>query len=90
MLALVVGCLIEEAQTCAILLRSIHDNIRFMCYNVERAGTKTSFSGALINLDYLKVVDRVDHHYLEVVLKAAAFGPVFRAGLLQRIAVPAR
>ncbi|XP_052826870.1 uncharacterized protein LOC128248756 [Octopus bimaculoides] len=44
----------------------------------ERAGTKAGFGVALISLDQSKALDRVDHSYLEAVLNAGSFVPVFR------------
>lgn len=77
-LALVAGSLIGEAQTCTIPNRFIQGNLHFMQYIIERAGTKAGFGGALISLDQLRAVDRVDHRYLGAVHKAVGFGPVCR------------
>ena len=77
-LALVVGRLVGDAQTCAIPNRSIHDNLHLTRYIIERVGKEPGMGGALINLDQSKAFDRVDHQYLAAVLRAAGFGPVFR------------
>lgn len=78
-LMLVVGSLEREAQTCTTLNASIHDNLHLMEYIIEKAETEAGFGGALINLDQLKVFDRVDHLYLEAVLKVDGFRLVFRS-----------
>lgn len=56
-LALVIKDLVEELQTCAILIRSIHNNLHLMLYTIESVGCKT---GTLTNLDQMKAFNKFD------------------------------
>lgn len=60
-LALVMDKLVGEEQTCAILTRTIHDNLQSMRYITEREGDEVDIGRTLINLDQFKAFDEVDH-----------------------------
>lgn len=53
-----------------------------MRYIIEQVGNRSSFCGALVNLDQSKAFDRVDHRYQVVVLKVISFGPVFKGWIM--------
>lgn len=57
----VVSSLAGEAQTCAMLNRTIHNNIRFIRYTLEWIGEISGKGGALVHLNQSKVFGRVDH-----------------------------
>lgn len=73
-LVLVVNNLIVEVQT----NRFIDNYLHLMRHIIYRDRTKAGFGSALIKLDQLKAFDKDNHRYLEAVLKAGSFGPVFR------------
>lgn len=70
------GGVVEEAQTCAISGRYIHDNLRLIRYSLERVGKTSGKSGALVHLELSKAFDSV---YLAAVLEAADLGADFRS-----------
>ena len=75
-LQLVISDLIGPEQTYAEKRRSIQDNLHLICEVLEEIEDGTE--AALINLDQSKAFDRVDHRFLESVLKTAGFKPEFR------------
>lgn len=77
-LVVVVSSQIGEAQTCRISTRSIYDNLYRIRYIIKRPETKVGFDGNLINLDQLKVFDKVDFRQLDFILKSDVFSPIFR------------
>lgn len=57
---------------------SIQDDLHCMRYIIDRIVKVTAMSGAPINLDQSKASDKIDHRYLEVVLRDIGFCSVFR------------
>lgn len=67
-LAHVASSLIGVAQTCAVLGRSIQDNLHLMRYTLEGPDDISGTGGVLVHLDQANVFDKVDHWYLVLAL----------------------
>lgn len=61
-LALVIDGLFGQAQTCAILTKTIQDNLRLMRNIMDWVRNEAEMSQSLIYLDDSKPSDRVNHH----------------------------
>ena len=71
-LRIVIEDLVCPEQTYAIKGRKIHDNLHMIRQILEKLNEDDT-GAALINLDQSKAFDRVDHRFLEAIMKKAGF-----------------
>lgn len=78
-LAFTIEKLVDRSSKCVLPGRGVHGNLYLMRYIIDMIIKVPGAGGELINLDQMKGFNMVDHHYLDVVVSAADFCPVFRS-----------
>jgi exonuclease III len=77
-LKLVLPDIIGPFQTCGVMGRSIHQNVKIM-RDVTSFANARGVGSAFVTLDQKKAFDRVDWSFLQKVLTRFNFGPIFRS-----------